>query len=106
MTRSKLTVLCAAGLAALIAAGTIAPAFADDDHDRGRREWRQREWHEHEWRENEWREHHPYGYHPYGYYAAPAPVYAPPAVVYTPPPAPVYVPPVAPSLNVVVPLRF
>jgi hypothetical protein len=96
MTRSKLTVLCAAGLAALIAAGAVAPAFADDDHDRGRREWR----------EHEWREHHPYGYHPYGYYAAPAPVYAPPAVVYTPPPAPLYAPPVAPSINVVVPLRF
>jgi hypothetical protein len=89
MSRSRLAVLCATGLAAFIAAGSIAPAYADD-HDRERREWREHERHEHE------RHWHP------AYEARP--VYAPPTVYA--PAAPVYAPPVAPSLNVIVPLRF
>ena len=91
--------LGAAAFAAGIAATATVPAKADDDH------WRHER---HEWREHEWREHHewrPYGYY-YPGYVAPAPVYAPPAVIYAPPPAPVYAPPVAPSVNFVFPLRF
>jgi hypothetical protein len=86
MNRSRLAVLCATALAAVIAAGSIAPAFADD-HDRGRHEEHHRDRDRHYHRAYEAR-----------------PVYAPPTVYA--PAAPVYAPPVAPSLNVIVPLRF
>ena len=61
-----------AALVAVTVFGVAAPAFADRDdwHDHGRRAWR-----EHEWRER----HRGVIYRP-GY------VYAPPAVVYAPPP--------------------
>ena len=101
----RLRILGAAAAAALITASTIAPAMAEDHHDRGRRE---HERYEHERYEHERRERHewrPYYYGAPGY-VAPAPVYAPPAVVYAPPPAPIYAPPVAPSVNFVFPLRF
>lgn len=87
-----LRLLGVASVAAAIAATTVMPARADD-HDRDRRRHYVRRDEHREWR-------------PYPGYVAPAPVYAPPAVVYSPPPAPVYAPPIAPSLNVVIPLRF
>jgi len=95
--------LLSATLAVVIAAGAVAPAFADDDGWR-RHEWREHEWREHEWRDREWhdrewREHHPY------YAAPPVVVSPPPAVVYYPPP--VYAPaPVAPGLSIVLPIRI
>jgi hypothetical protein len=87
------------GMTALIAGIAAAPARADDD------DWRHREWREHERREHErherqvWCAHHPYDC------GAPSYVYAPPPVVYTPPPPPpvVYAPP---SLNIVVPIHI
>ena len=101
MTITKRTLACAgaATLAALVLTTAAVPARADD-HDRGRREWREHEWREH----HEWR---PYYYGAPGVVVAPPPaVYAPPAVVYAPPPPVVYAPPPAPSVNFVFPLRF
>jgi hypothetical protein len=66
-------------LALLIAA---APSFADSRHDRDRHR------------------HHPPP-RPHAVYS-PGYVYAPPPVYYQPPPPP----PIAPSLNLVIPLRF
>ena len=85
----------AAALAGLMVASAAAPAFADD-HDRGRREDHRRDRDRHEWRPS---------YYGAPGYVAPAPVYAPPAVVYAPA-APIYAPPIAPSVNLVFPLRF
>jgi hypothetical protein len=72
--RSFLTV---AGLSAMLAGATVAPALAEDWHHGrdGRWEQQRRE----EWRGREWREQHRYYRQP-GYY------YAPPPVVYAPPP--------------------
>jgi hypothetical protein len=89
----------AVALAAAVAGGALRPAVADDggrhwgqEHyvapDRG---WRQHDWRERVWREREWRAHHHYAH------AAPGYFYAPPAVVYVPPPEP-------PSINFVIPL--
>lgn len=77
--RSFLTV---AGLAAMLAGASVAPALADDWHHGRDGRWEQQrreEWREHQWREHEWREHHRYDRQP-GYY------YAPPPVVYAQPP--------------------
>jgi len=49
---------------AIIGFTTVAPAKADYDDWR----WR-RNWHERQWREREWREHHR---HAYGYYSYPS----------------------------------
>lgn len=87
-------------VAALLAVGTVAPAFADDHrhdrrHDRrehrdDRREWRddRREWRDdrREWRDDRREARHDRRYHNHGYYR-PAP---PPRVVYRPAPRPVY----------------
>lgn len=88
-----LRLLGVASVTAVIAATTAMPARADDHHRDRRVEHRRDDRDRHEWRA-------------YPGYVAPAPVYAPPAVVYSPPPAPVYAPPIAPSLNVVIPLHF
>jgi hypothetical protein len=66
-------------LAVLVTASFAVPAFADD-HDR----------------------HHDRHGHPHPAYYRPGYVYAPPPVYYAPPVAP----PIAPSLNIVVPLRI
>ena len=88
--RSK--ILMAFGLAAVMAGAAAGPARADD--------WR---WH----RYHEWHRPGVVVYGAPGYYAPPGYVYAPqPPVVYEAPPPVVYAPPPAPSLNVVVPLRF
>jgi hypothetical protein len=70
-------------LAVAMTAGFVLPAFADEDH------------HDHD---RDHRHGHPRPYVTYqqGY------VYAPPPVYYAPPPPP----PIAPSLNIVVPLRI
>lgn len=95
-----------AGMAALLAGITAAPARADDD-------WRHREWREHERREHQLRErqawcaHHPYACgRPPGYAYAPPPppvVYTPAPTVYAAPPAVVYPPA---GLNIVVPIHI
>ena len=77
------------GVALLGALAASAPAFADDWRDRDR----DRDRHEH-------RHHYPPP-RPHVYYE-PGYVYTPPPVYYQPPPPP----PVAPSFNVVIPLRF
>ena len=89
-------VLLAVGVAVILGGAAALPARADDDWRR--HEWREHERHEH-WR-HEWCEHHPYRCGVPGYVYG----YAPPPVVYAPPPPPpvVYAPP---SLNVVIPLR-
>ncbi len=88
-------------VAALLAVGTVAPAFADDHrhdrrHDRrehrdDRREWRddRREWRDdrREWRDDRREARHDRRYYSPGYYHRPAP---PPRVVYRPAPRPVY----------------
>jgi hypothetical protein len=89
--------LLGVGVAAFAAAAI--PARADDD---GHHEWREHERREHEWRAHQaWCAYHPYacGY-PSGY------VYAPPPVVYAPPPPPpvVYAP--APALSIVLPIHI
>ncbi len=81
--------LIMAGLVATLAAGTAAPAFADEwghrderghewrEHERNEQVWREHEWREHEWREHVWRERPGYYAAPvvvtpgYGYYTAP-----------------------------------
>jgi len=88
MTLSPILKRLTLGAALLGALAASAPAFADDwrDHDRDR------DRHEH---------HHYPPPRPHVYYE-PGYVYAPPPVYYQPPPPP----PVAPSFNVVIPLRF
>ena len=96
--------LGALALGTAIAGVGAAPALAHDgdngwhrgwDHrDRDRDDWRRREWREQAWREHERREHS--GWFGYSYYA-------PPPVVYAPPPAYGYYP--SSSLNVYIPLR-
>ena len=73
-----------AGAAALVGLFVVSDAVPvrAEDHDRGRREHERRD--RHEW-------------HPY-YEGRPGYV--------VPPPAPVYAPPIAPSVNLVFPLRF
>jgi Ni/Co efflux regulator RcnB len=77
-------------IAALLAVGTVAPAFADDHRGRGhdRREWRddRREWRDdrREWRDDRREARHDRRHH--GGYYRPAP---PPRVVYRPVPVPV-----------------
>ncbi len=79
-------------VAALLAVGTVAPAFADDHRGRGhdRREWRDdRRDHRddrREWRDDRREARHDRRHHNHGYYR-PAP---PPRVVYRPAPRPVY----------------
>lgn len=71
----------ATALAVVLTASFAVPAFADDhDHDR---------------------DHHYHHPRPHAVYR-PGYVYAPPPVYYAPPPPP----PVAPSFNIVVPLRI
>lgn len=77
---SPITKRLALGMAVLALLIAAAPSFADDRHDRDRHR------------------HHP---RPHATYS-PGYVYAPPPVYYQPPPPP----PVAPSLNLVIPLRF
>jgi len=70
------SMVLAAAAVAVIGFTTVAPAKADYDDWR----WR-RNWHEREWREHEWRQRHAYGYfhsypsysYPYhGYYSYPS----------------------------------
>jgi hypothetical protein len=96
--KGTITIMVAAAAFAALAM-SAGPAAADDG-------WGHRGWHEgHRW--------HPGWYRPRVEYVAPGYVYAPPPVVYAPPPQVMYAPPpvvyapppMAPSFNVVIPIR-
>ena len=93
------TLVLALGMSAVAVTALPIAARADDGW-RDRREWHERHgWREHE--RHEWCEHHPRACGVPGYVYG----YAPPPVVYAPPPPPpiVYAPP---SLSVVIPLHI